>query len=323
MPFSWIDLVKKDEPFLALAPMEAVTEYVFRELLCDIGKPDVMFTEFTSAEALDSDGFERTIGRFDFSERQRPIIAQIWGITPKSFYNAAKIVKEKGFDGIDINMGCPDKAVMKKGSGACLSENPTLAAELIAAIKDAAPELPLSVKTRLGLKTNISETWIPFILKQNIAALTLHARTAKELSDVPAHWDEIKKAVGYRNEISPHTVLMGNGDVKSYKDALEKFQEFNPDGIMIGRGVFTDPYIFEKNANGSAHTEKEHLELLLKHAKSFSDHWNGERNFAEVKRFFKIYIRNFQGAASFRDQLMRATNYDEVEQLLLPLLNKF
>lgn len=321
MSFLWKNLIRTNEPFLALAPMEAVTEYVFRELLCDIGKPDVMFTEFTSAEALDSEGFDRTIGRFDYSERQRPIIAQIWGISPKSFYNTAKIVKEKGFDGIDINMGCPDKAVMKKGSGACLSENPTLAAELIAAMKDAAPELQLSVKTRLGLKTNISNTWIPFLLNQKIDALTLHARTAKELSDVPAHWDEIKKAVNFRNQIAPDTVIIGNGDVKSYKDALEKYREFNPDGVMVGRGVFTDPYMFERSLEGSSHTEKEHLELLLKHAKSFSDYWNGERNFAEVKRFFKIYIRNFKGAAAVRDNLMRASNYDEVEKLILPLLN--
>jgi len=198
MGFSFSALKK---PFLALAPMEEVTDTVFRQIICKVSRPDVMFTEFANVEGLMSDGRNEVIKRLRYEEIERPIVAQIWGKDPKNFYEVTKLIKRLRFDGVDINMGCPEKDVVKNGCCIALINNRGLAAEIIAAVKEGAGDLPVSVKTRIGLDKIITEDWCGFLLEQKIDALTVHGRTAKEKSDVPAHWDEIAKVVRLRNQL--------------------------------------------------------------------------------------------------------------------------
>ena len=297
-----------------LAPMDGVTDFVFREIIAGTAKPDVLFTEFTNTEALVSKGYDNTIHRLKFSQAQRPIIAQIWGLDPKNFYTTARLVKDLGFDGIDINMGCPDRAVMKMGSGASLIKTPTLAAEMIAATKEGAPGMPISVKTRIGVTTMVTETWIRFLLEQHIDALTIHGRTAKELSKVPAHWDEIGKTVKLRDHISPGTMVIGNGDIMSLEQAGQAHTAYGVDGVMIGKGVFHNPWVFERIPKN--HTGAESLQLLLKHTKLFCDTYPSPQRFPAMKKYFKIYVRSFRGATSLIRQLMETTDFSEVEKLV-------
>lgn len=204
---------------MALAPMEDVTDAAFRQMATILPKPDVMFTEFTSADGLASAGKPRLIQKFMFTPKQRPIVAQIFGANPKTLQSAAKLVKDLGFEGVDINMGCPVKEVVAKGAGAALAKDFTLTRKIIAAVKHGAGDIPVSIKTRLGYDTVITEEWCGFLLEQNIAALAIHARIATQMSEGNANWKEIGKVVKLKNKISPQTIIMGNGDIKSYKEA--------------------------------------------------------------------------------------------------------
>lgn len=310
----WHRIATLNKPFLVLAPMDGVTDFVFREIIAGTVKPDILFTEFTNTEALTSKGYEKTIPRLRFSRSQRPIVAQIWGIDPKNFYTTARLVKDLGFDGIDINMGCPDRAVMKLGSGASLIKNPTLAAEMIAAVKEGAPGMPVSVKTRIGVNTMMTEEWIRFLLEQKIDALTVHGRTAKELSKVPAHWDEIGRAVKIRDHTSPGTVVIGNGDITTIEQAIHAQSSYGVDGVMIGKGVFHNPWVFERIPQN--HTRFESLTLLLKHTKLFCDTYPDPYRFPAMKKYFRIYVRAFPGAVSLINELMETKSYPEVESLV-------
>lgn len=314
----WKDLARVYKPFLVLAPLDGVTDFVFREIIAGIAKPDVFFTEFTNVDALLSKGFEKTIPRFRYSQSQRFIVAQIWGTAPKNFYKVAQLVKNLGFDGIDINMGCPDRAVMRVGSGASLINNPLLAAEIIAATKEGAPGLPVSVKTRIGVNMIVTESWIEFLLNQHIDALIVHGRTVKELSKVPAHWDEIGRAVTLRDDISPGTIIIGNGDVLNRKQAEDACTSYGADGVMIGKGVFHNPWVFERIPKN--HTRRESLELLLKHTKLFCDTYPDTKRFPAMKKYYKIYVRSYSGAVSLMKELMNTKNYSEVEKLVKPYI---
>lgn len=301
-----------------MAPLDGVTDFVFREIIAGTAKPDVLFTEFTNTEALASKGYEKTIPRLKFSQNQRPIVAQIWGLDPKNFYSTARLVKDLGFDGVDINMGCPDRAVMKMGSGASLIKNPSLAAEMIAATKEGAPGMPVSVKTRIGVNTMMTEEWIRFLLEQKVDALTIHGRTAKELSKVSVHWDEIGKAVKLRDHISPGTMVIGNGDITTMEQALHAHTSYGVDGVMIGKGVFHNPWVFERIPKN--HTSVESLQLLLKHTKLYLDTYPNPHRFPAMKKYFKIYVRSFFGAVSLIKQLMETINFSEVEKLIEPYI---
>lgn len=311
---------KLPKDFTALAPMDGVTDFVFREIISELAKPDVLFTEFTPTDAAVSKGKEKALELLKYSEKQRPIVAQIWGIHPENFLKTAKLCKKLKFDGIDINMGCPDKNVIKIGSGSALIKNQKLAEEIIKATKEGAGELPVSVKTRIGFDKKITEEWITFLLKQDLAAISIHGRTSKAMSTGDADWDEIAKAVKIRDKISPDTLIIGNGDVVSYKDALEKCEKYGVDGIMVGRGVFSNPWVFEKLPEPATHSIKERLELLLKHTKLFDDTYHNGKDFNTLKRFFKIYVNSFPNATELRDKLMLCKNYNEVEKLTLPYL---
>lgn len=306
----WVNL---KTPFSVLAPMEEVTDVAFRELVFELGRPDVFFTEFTSAEGMQSRGRNAVAQRLEFKPNQHPIVAQIWGTSPEAFHKTAQEVAELGFDGVDINMGCPVRKIMKNGACAKLIENPTLAKELIAAAKEgAAGKIPVSVKTRVGFKKIETEEWCGFLLQQDIAALTVHGRLAKDLSLYPANWEEIGKAVQLCNQIAPHTILIGNGDILSLADITEKHAQYGIDGGMIGRGVFKDPFVFNPNRTIQELNPQERFELLLRHATLFTQAWNNKKNFSILKRFFKIYIADFDGAAELRAALMDTSSLEDV-----------
>ncbi|HSW81415.1 MAG TPA: tRNA-dihydrouridine synthase, partial [Candidatus Saccharimonas sp.] len=270
------------------------------------------FSEFTNTDSFCSPkGRESTATRLKFTPDEQPMVAQIWGTNPEHFAEMAKGLAEMGYAGVDINMGCPVKDVVKKGACSGLIQTPELAAKIIAATKTAG--LPVSVKTRIGFKTKNTEEWLGFLLQQDIVALTVHGRTAKEMSKVPAHWDEITKAVKLRDEIAPHTLVIGNGDVQNRQAGLELAKQTGVDGIMIGRGVFTNVFCFE--AEPREHSKQELLGMLVRHLNLFEATWP-DRQFAPLKRFFKIYVRDFDGASELRAKLMEARNITEVRELL-------
>ncbi|OGC38442.1 hypothetical protein A3K42_01710, partial [candidate division WWE3 bacterium RBG_13_37_7] len=256
------------------------------------------------------------IARLKFTKEQKPVMAQIWGNKPETFYEAAKIVESLRFDGIDINMGCPQRNITKLGAGAALIENKSLAKEIIQAVKEGVKNIPVSVKTRIGFKKIETKEWISFLLEQNLDALTVHGRTAKELSKVPCHWDEIGKAVNLRDQINKETILIGNGDIKNYAEAVSVYKKFKVDGVMIGRGIFNDLTAFNKGEVIYELGPSEKLDLLLKHTKLYNDTWKGKKDFNVMKKFFKIYTNGFNGAKELRIQLMKTKNYEEVVNLL-------
>lgn len=322
MAFAWSKLPK---PFFALAPMEGGTDTVFRQIVMSCGKPDVMFTEFTNVEGLLSKGREEVGKRLVHSGFEKPLIAQIWGSRPESYYLVAKQLKEMGFDGIDINMGCPERTVVKNGCCSALILNPQKAADIIKATRDGAGTLPVSVKTRIGFLTIQTEEWIGFLLKQNLDALTIHFRTQKEMSLVPAHWEEASKIVNLKSKIAPQTVIVGNGDVETKAQGIELAKKYGLDGIMIGRGVFHNPYVFDEKIDYGSQTKEERIELLKKHLNLFEKTWQNvhpisERGYAKsyppLKRFFKIYVQGFDGAAELREKLMLTENLDEAKDVL-------
>ena len=297
--------------------MAGATDTVFRQVLSDIGKPDVMMTEFLCVDQMYSHGSKVISQLLEYSEKERPIIAQIWGITPELFYQASQLIVEFGFDGIDINMGCPEKSVVKQGACSALIDNPDLAKEIIKATKDGVDgKIPVSIKTRIGFKKIVTESWTKLLLSEGIDALTVHGRTTKEMSKVPCHWDEIEKVVKIRDEMEIDTLIIGNGDVISLDEVDKKAEEFGVDGVMIGRGVFADPYIFNPNESIIDKSPEDKIELMRKHVMLYKDTWEDEKNYSELKRFYKIYINGFPGAAKIRDKLMKTNGYEEVLELI-------
>ncbi|HEX6461935.1 MAG TPA: tRNA-dihydrouridine synthase family protein [Candidatus Saccharimonadales bacterium] len=308
--------------------MEAVTDVVFRHVVVRAARPDVFFTEFVNAASFCSpEGKHSTYSRLAFTSDEQPMVAQIWGTNPENFAEMAKALKKLGYAGIDINMGCPARDVIKIGACSALIENPSLAAELIAAAKEGG--LPVSVKTRIGLKTRKTEEWLGHLLQQDISALTVHARTQKEMSKVPAHWEEFAITAALRNQFAPQTLIIGNGDIKNRQHGEALIKQYHIDGVMIGRGVFTNPFCFEKHPR--EHSRKELLELLEFHLDLFDatarlqlgkigpdnqQAVQAERAFQPLKRFFKIYIRDFAGASELRDKLMHAKCTDEVRAII-------
>lgn len=309
----WQDLPK---PFFILAPMEAVTDVVFRHVVASAASPDVFFTEFTNAASYCSPkGTHSTRGRLTFTDDEQPMVAQIWGNNPEHFAQMARGLAHQGFAGIDINTGCPDKAVVKQGSGSGLIGNYELTEKLIASAKEGG--LPVSVKARLGIRNpDEYKDWLAFLLRQDIANLTIHLRTRKEMSKVPAHFELIPEIKKLRDEIAPQTLLTINGDIRDREHGMELIEKYSVDGVMIGRGIFTNPYAFE--AGQRVHTQAELLGLLQLQL-DLHDRYDRElepRRFEPLKRYFKIYVRDFPGASELRDKLMHTTSTDEVRQLI-------
>lgn len=308
----WENLPK---PFLILAPMEGVTDVVFRQVVAKAGRPDLFFTEFTNVSSYASEkGRHDALDRLTIAPTDTPIIAQIWGKNPDHFSELVSALNKLGFSGVDINMGCPDRHVNRAGGGAAMIKTPELAIECIKCAKEAT-NLPISVKTRLGF-TYLEEykDWIPLLLKQDLAALTVHLRTRKEMSKAPAHYELISELIELRNEISPNTKLIINGDIKD-KAETEKLHQKYPeiDGFMIGRGIFTNPYCFTDHTP----TRSELMELLNLHLDLFDKSCKDQyRSFEPLKHFFKIYLNNFPGASNLRAKLMETHSTAEVRAIL-------
>lgn len=301
--------------FFVLAPMEDVTDLVFRHVVAEAGRPDVFFTEFTNSESYcHPDGIKSVRGRLAFTEDEQPLVAHIWGDNPENFRKMSIGMAELGFKGIDINMGCPVPNVAGRGKGSGLILRPDVAAELIEAAK--AGGLPVSVKTRLGYK-EIDEwkEWLTHILKQDIANLSIHLRTRKEMSAVDAHWELIPEIKALRDEIAPNTLLTINGDIPDRQVGLELAEKYGIDGVMIGRGIFKNPFAFEKEPK--EHSPEEYLDLL-KLQLDLQDKYAEElpRSMSGLHRFFKIYVKGFRGAGELRNQLMNTKSTDEVRALL-------
>ncbi|MCL5004742.1 MAG: tRNA-dihydrouridine synthase [Patescibacteria group bacterium] len=316
---------KIKKPILVMAPMLDVTDAVFRQVVCKCGKPDVMFTEFVSVDGLTHKKSKgKLMHRYlRFSEKERPIVAQIWGTDPEKFYESAKIISKLGFDGIDINMGCPDKKVVKAGAGAGLILNPILAQKIIQATKKGAGKIPVSVKTRIGYDKNIIKKWITRLLEVEPAAIIIHGRTKKEMSKVPARWDAIGEAVKiaekYKKKHKSKTLILGNGDISELKDAYEKMKTYKVDGVMIGRAVLSNPWFFNKSKNFTTISLKEKLGLLKFHVQLFNKFYGKTRNINMVKKYIKGYISGFKGSKEVRADLMPAKTLP----ILLDKINRF
>lgn len=323
------------KPFFVLAPMDDVTDTVFRRVVGECAPPDLYFTEFVSVDGLQSVGRERLLKRLQFTRAEQPLIAQIWGKNPEKYYKTAQQLADGtladeanrrfgegnggyNFAGIDLNMGCPDKTIVKNGCCSALIENRDLALEIIQASKEgAAGRLPVSVKTRLGFK-EVDMTWPEFLLKQDIAVLTMHGRTRKQMSLVPANWDLIGETRELRDKIAPQTKVVGNGDVMSRDQGMELADKYKLDGIMIGRGVFQDPFVFAEDSPWPDYTKQQRMDLYRKQVELFKSTWKeDERKIHTLNKFCKIYINNFDGAKELRERLMNAKDADE----LLGILN--
>jgi tRNA-dihydrouridine synthase len=295
------------KPFTVLAPLDDVSDVVFRRVISECAKPDLFFTEFVNVDGLQSVGRDKLLHKLWKTDSDDPIIAQIWGKTPENYLKTAQ----------DINMGCPDKAVVKNGCCVALINNRDLAKEIIDATKaGAAGKVPVSVKTRLGFN-EIDLSWHEFLLNQKLDALYIHGRTKKEMSLVPAHWDVINQIREMRDKIEPNTKIIGNGDIKNRTEALDYANKYKLDGIMIGRGIFEDPYAFSKKSNWTNFTRHQKIDLLKRHLELFiSTYKNHERSQNVMKRFCKIYINNFAGAKELRESVMNQKTLSDILTIL-------
>ena len=293
--------------------MADVTDCAFRAIIAKYGKPDITWTEFVSADGLvraTPEGKKKLLKDLEYTESERPIIAQLFGSNVENMEKASMLCKELGFDGIDINMGCPDRSIEKQGAGAGMIKNPERAKEIIRAAMTAG--LPVSVKTRIGYNKNELDTWLPAILETKPALVTIHARTRKEMSLVPADWNQVKKAVEIRNQLSPETLIFGNGDTTSIEDAKMKAEFSGADGVMLGRAIFGAPWLFSEK-KFSLH---ERLDIMVEHTKLFEEKLGGIKNFAIMKKHYKAYVNGFDGAGDLRGHLMTAENAGEVENIV-------
>jgi nifR3 family TIM-barrel protein len=309
--------------FSVLAPMEDVTDTVFRQIVREAGAPDLLMTEFTSTDGLCSGGRAKVIGRLRFEKEEKPLVAQVWGTRPESFLRVAREVREMGFDGLDINMGCPVRKIIKGGACGALINNPSLAAELIAAAREGAGSLPVSVKTRIGVTKPRPEEWLGFLLSQGIAALTVHGRTVSQQSEGLADWDAISLAVKLRDQAGVSTRVVGNGDVRTPQAFRQRLEETGVDGIMIGRGIFENLFIFkairETDPGASEFSRlapREKVEYFRHHVAFHRATWGEGGNFNVLKKFAKTYLRAFAGARDLIDAVMHTRRYPEALDVL-------
>jgi len=330
---------------MALAPMANVTDAAFRFMIAKYGRPDVMFTEFVSADGLCSDGKEKLLVDFWYGENERPIVAQIFGANPENIFKAGQLIKDLKFDGLDINMGCPDRAVLKQGAGGALIKNPKLAQELIQAAKEGSG-LPVSVKTRIGVSKPMLEEWFGFLAKQELAAIIVHLRTVKELSLVPAHWELMLKIIeifkpehkplraiseksrnltprsltSFEMDATERPLILANGDVATLEEAEKKCQETGADGVMIGRGIFGNPWMFNRDLPIEKVPIAKRLEAMIEHTKLFEEKFVhlpiGGKRFEVMKKHYKAYVNGFDGAKELRMKLMDCETAAEVGQLV-------
>lgn len=294
--------------------MADVTDVPFRSIVAQCGRPDVFYTEFVSAHGLASAGRARLMVDLALTTNDHPIVAQFFGTEPEHLHAAGALARELGFDGVDINMGCPDRSIMKQGAGASLISNPSRAVELIAALREGAAGLPVAVKTRLG-KHSVDEmdAWIGAVLSAKPDVLIVHGRTVKEMSKVPAHWDCIGRAATMARDAG--VLCVGNGDVDSRAQGISLAHQYGVDGYMVGRGIFHNPWLFGERGDHE-HTPHERLDLLLKHTEAWLAQWDGVKSFDLMKKFYKVYASGWPGAAHLRAQLMEVKTAEQVRTLV-------
>ncbi len=313
-------------PFSVLAPMEDVTDTVFRRIVREAGSPDVVVTEFTSTDGLCTEGRPRVINRLRFEADERPIVAQIWGNVPDRYRRVAAEVRGMGFDGLDINMGCPVKKITSRGACGALINNPSLAGELIAAAREGAGDLPVSVKTRIGVVRSRAEEWLGFLLAQGISALTVHGRTVAQQSEGEADWSTVALAVRLRDQAGLPTRIIGNGDVRTPAAFLRRVRETGADGVMIGRGIFENLFLFRaiRSALAGADSSIEFSRLdrtekiahFRRHLALHRETWGTSKSFDVLKKFVKTYVRAFEGAGKLVDAIMRTRTHEDAEHVL-------
>lgn len=308
-------------PLSVVAPMADVTDVAFRTMLAKYGKPDVMWTEFVSADGLNSPGREILKRDLEFTDIERPIVAQLFSSTPENMKKAAALCRELGFDGIDINMGCPDKSIEKQGAGSAHIKDWKQAQKVIRAAQEGAQDIPVSVKTRLGYNKVEFKEWLTKILECNIPALTVHLRTRKEMSLVAAHWELMPDIVKLVRDLTGPlseggTLILGNGDVKSVTEGKQKAKETGCDGVMIGRGIFGTPWFFDEEEFNRGKPLEERLKLCIEHTKLYEEKLGDIKNFAIMKKHYKAYVHGFDGAKELRMQLMDCANAAEIEKTI-------
>lgn len=305
------------QPLFCLAPMADVTDAAFRRIIARYGKPDVMWTEFVSTDGLCSVARDKLLVDFWHTDAERPIVAQIFGSNPDHFYQTALLIQELGFDGIDINMGCPERNIEKQGGGAALIRDPALAIRIIRETQRGAGPLPVSVKTRLGYTTLMVDEWIMRLLEAQPAALTIHARTRKEMSKVPAHWDVlgaiVKRIHAAYERSAGRPLIIGNGDAESMADAREKAATYGVDGVMLGRAIFGNPWLFRE---GYTPSQEEKMRVMLEHTLLFDQLFSGIKNFDIMKKHYKAYVNGFDGAKELRMRLMACTTASQVVDVM-------
>jgi tRNA-dihydrouridine synthase len=355
---------KLPKPFMAVAPMADVTDAPFRQMIAkysshsrsdgSIGGADVTWTEFVAADGLARAtplGKEKLMADLIYSESERPIVAQLFSSNEEHMEYAARLCLDLGFDGVDINMGCPDKSIEKQGCGSAMIKTPDIARGVIRAAKrgacsDKSDGIPVSVKTRLGYNEDQLEEWLPALLEENPALITIHARIRKDMSKVPARWDRIKEAVEIRNKLNPDVLIAGNGDVLSITDATEKLNTTKADGAMIGRALFGNPWFFHPTKRLPVHLKalptkgvnrdtlyeeafaeegmeyvsiEERLQVMVEHSRLFNE-LLPFKNFAVMKKHYKAYVNSFSGAAELRAELMESSSPEEVEEIVRKFL---
>ncbi len=315
---------KLEKPLFVLAPMADVTDCAFRQMIAKYsrhgetgGGPDVFWTEFVSADGLCSAGRAVLLRDFAFTDREHPIVAQIFSSNLENMKKTAELIAELGFDGIDINMGCPDKSIEKQGAGAAHMKDIKHAQDVIRATMSGAPHLPVSVKTRIGYNKENLDEWIGAILETKPAVITVHARTRKEMSLVPANWDYVARAVKLAEGTG--TLILGNGDVQSLNDAKERISTTGAHGAMIGKAIFGKPWFFDHDRTEEPPL-KEKFEIMIEHTHLYEKLLCDIKSFSIMKKHYKAYVNGFDGAKELRVELMEAKNADEVERIALEFL---
>ena len=310
--------ISQGDTISVVAPMADVTDVAFRTMLATYGKPDVMWTEFVSADGLCSAGRDVLKRDLEFSEIERPIVAQLFTSTPENMKKAAALCRELGFDGIDINMGCPDRSIEKQGAGSAHMKDWRTAQKVIRAAQEGAVDIPVSVKTRLGYNKVEFKEWLPKILECNIPTLTVHLRTRKEMSKVDAHWDLMDEVVKLVREVTGEikdggTIILGNGDITSVKQGKQKAKKTGANGVMVGRGLFGTPWFFNEEVFENGKTVEERLKILVEHTKLYEEKLGDIKSFAIMKKHYKAYVNGFDGAKELRIELMECKNAEEVK----------
>ena len=307
-----------EKPVISLAPMEDVTDTVFRQIVASIKRPDIFYTEFVNVDGVNSQGRDRVIQRLEYDKSEKPIIAQLWGINPDNYFYVSNFVKNLGFDGIDINMGCSVKKVVSKynGSGMIIADRGYVK-EVIDSVKEGAQGLPISVKTRLGWD-DYDLDWIKFLLEQDLDALTIHCRTAIGFRSKKVMWSRITPCVDLRDELGKKTLIFGNGEIQSIKQAKGYAEKFKVDGVMIGRAAIANPWIF-RGDDGVPILES--YEMFKRHILLFKDTWGDKKDFNMLKKFVKTYVYGFSGSQELRKELMDAKSIDELLKKVSDLIS--